>query len=361
MKYLFHLISGQSTPNYIAAKEIQPDSNVFLFSSASVQEKNGLVKMLSGSHHEMEIDPFAFSATAAKVKEFLDQRLKPGDDAILNFTAGTKPASTALYGLFQSLDKTRLYIDTENRRLIELSGNGESQRPLTIDLPIEVFFELNRQKITIKNPDESEVQNRLMIFLENHFAKYKKQILDDAYNFNEKSSNFKGQIAKYKNGVSTVKFGDAEDLIFQEEGKGLLKWLFGLWFEKVCFLELKKTGLFPSLERNVVMEFKKPKNVPKANFKRKDKNELDIFGVRGVVPYLFECKSGKVKASDLEQLDALKNRYVGKYCVPIIISYKSVGETAIIEKAGDYGISLLTLRELYKIKDIVDKPHARIR
>jgi len=358
MKYLFHIVGGQTAPNYIASSEMQADCHVLLYTTDSRREKELLKNVLPGNITELEISAFEFEKTEDIVNNYLTEILKDGDQAILNFTGGTKPAAIALFRLFDSLGLDRLYIDTQNNQLHIFKNSGEKIRSLESGFPVQILFGLQGQKVIKNSTLESQEQKRLRVLLEKDFRKFRKKILPDAFKYDSKKSEFKGMVSFYIDETSQIKLGESPEMQFTEDGRELLSYLFGKWFEVACFEKLKSTNYFSDLELNIRLEFGTDVKVQSPGFA--DKNEFDIVGVRNAFPYLFECKSGDVKVEHLEKLEILMKSFFPRYGTAILISYKKVTKARILERAKDKNIKLIHFEQLDRIDDLLNAKKAHL-
>lgn len=361
MKYLFHLVSGQTTPNYIAYKEINPDKNILISSEDTRTEVYILKKIFGNSVEEIRVKPFSMRDAKDKVESFIKSNISDGDEVILNFTGGTKLTSIALFDLFSRLNATRIYIDTQNERFTVFNRETEEQKSFSTKIPVDDFFILNNQLVVNRNEKETETQARIREYLmgtEN--KKLYSTILKDARNMDSIFKGQPGRICSYVKGVTHVKLGAQQELHFSEQGESLLRYMFGGWFETACRLKLEKSGYFDSIAQNVLLKYKDGNNEKLREESKLSKNELDIFAVKGIKPFLFECKSGGVKTADLDQLIALKDKYVGRYCTPVIVTTFPVHQEGVVERAREYKIKLIKYSQLDSIGKLLTGSDAHI-
>ncbi len=354
MKCLFHLIGGQTAPNYIAWKEFRPDKNILIYSKDTFREVQILKKIFGNQTDQILVNPFQFEDTTRTIKHYIEQHLSSSDELLLNFTGGTKPTAISLFTYFRQNSLSMLYVDTQNQRLHYFAPEGETVRPVTAKIPIEDFLLLSGQEIEPGSFYETETMKLLRNYLEANFRKISPKILSDAKKWEPNAQIFEGKISSFKQGTSTITLGP--DNKYSEKGSALLNYLYGGWFETTCFELLCKTGYFDSVRQNVILKYKNTN--PPNNSKIQLKNEFDILAVRGVTPFLIECKTGSVKTADLDQLKALKDTYFGKYCTPILISYFPPTYAGIAERANEYKILLLTQNHINKLPALLGKKEA---
>lgn len=362
-KMLFHILSGQSLQNYIAAKIINPDVNFYLYTTES---KNNLTvhKEVLGENIESElIASWDYSEVHNKILNIIDKY--SNYELILNFTGGNKIISQAAFNAFRLKKKDCLYINSQNDEYIyfdNISDNNKIyKKGIKIKSSITDFLGLNGQKINLSSKKETEPQKKLRIFLEDNYRLYSSAILRFASKFDPKrgfgkfnsleiqNGKLKGTFLNYENGISYIKFvhSNKQKLILNEKGPELLEYLTGKWFETSCFLKIKKMNYFDEMHENARLE----KNNKPTYSNYDDKNEFDIIASKGIYPVIFECKSGGIKQEFIDKLFNFKQTYLGRYSSVFFITFFPVNmnneyEILLHEKLEDNKIKIINYKQL---------------
>lgn len=362
-KMLFHILSGQSLQNYIAAKIINPDVNFYLYTTES---KNNLTvhKEVLGENFESElIASWDYSEVHNKILNIIDKY--SNYELILNFTGGNKIISQAAFNAFRLKKKDCLYINSQNDEYIYFDNISENnkiyKKEIKIKSSITDFLGLNGQKINLSSKKETEPQKKLRIFLEDNYRLYSSAILRFASKFDPKrefgkfnsleiqNGKLSGTFFNYENGISYIKFvhSNKQKLILNEKGPDLLEYLTGKWFETACFLKIKKMNYFDEMHENARLE----KNNKSTYSKYDDKNEFDIIASKGIYPVIFECKSGGIKQEFIDKLFNFKQTYLGRYSSVFFITFFPVNmnneyEILLHEKLEDNKIKIINYKQL---------------
>jgi hypothetical protein len=368
MKVLFHFVSGQPMPNYIASKIIQPDKNVFLCTDEVNEQYEKSVPCFDNPQKE-KVDAWDYSKIQLQLKEIIDKY--SGDTIILNFTAGNKIMSLAGFNLFKDLKKECYYINTEDNELIKFDfvSNKINKEKLNVKCDLKEILRLNAQEVEFSNFKIEKEQKQLVNLLE-HDKSLNSKILEIGNKINFKNSftkqiddgKLKGSLIKYQNDILVVKFVRDGVILYehQETGKFLIELLFGKWFEYICFEKLKNLGFFDNIEWgcNIKRKDARPKDV------YGDKNEIDIIGNKGIYCYIFECKAGNIKAEAVDKLVAIKETYIGRYSSLFFISKYPLNKNDsahknVLEKMNDNKIIHLTYRDLSDEQKLINNFNQR--
>ncbi|MEI7811093.1 MAG: DUF1887 family CARF protein [Ignavibacteria bacterium] len=212
MKVLYHIVSGQTLPNYISAEIIKPDKNIYLYTNESTKHLQYLKSVIKGDSEEYKVDAWEDEATRGQVRNILRQHDK--DESILDFTCGTKILSFACYEVFKQMNKDCVYINTEKNEVLSYcfskSPGQTSKDKIDIKAELSDIIKLNGQTLKHSALDEPPEFQRTALFLEKNFKHYSSLI----FRFARKNSNdilsdisdFKGNFIKYENGRSEICF-----------------------------------------------------------------------------------------------------------------------------------------------------------
>lgn len=355
-KILFHLVSGQNLPNLIAAKIINPDENLFLCTNQSIRQFE-VFKRIFPNSKSLIIDAWDYDKIKFQIKDFLDNH--SNDETILNFTGGTKIMSLAAFELFKEQKKECYYINTENNEYINFKGDGNTinKFPIEVKLTISEILDINNQQFELGQSELNTSYNQLKEIISKNY-KIQTKLLSVASEFQKNKEvyekkitegNLKGSQIIFKNKKSYIKLilNNNELITLEEEGRNLLEFIFGKWFEYDCLDSLIKLNFFDEIRPHINIIRKTAKKGDKLI----DKNEIDIFGIKGIYTYIFECKAGNIKAEAVDKLVAIKETYVGRYSSLIFITKfpLDINNTAhknVLEKIKDNNIIHFTFNQL---------------
>lgn len=365
MKILLHFVSGQNMPNYIASKIIVPDINIYLCSKESISQFEKLSHLFINSRKEV-LDAWDYNNIQSQLKNILDSECD--NEVILNFTAGNKIMSLAGFNLFKELKKECYYINTEINEFIkfDFKANMISREKIEVKCDLKDILLLNGQTPLFSNHKITGEHNLLINLLETNKRLLDKILvitrqIESKNNIEISEGRFKNSIISYKNNISKIKLVEDDNKIYeyQEKSKFLIELLTGKWFEYVCFEKLRQLNYFDNLEWGC--------NIKRRNIGEKenytDKNEIDIIGNKGIYYYIFECKSGNIKADAVDKLVAIKETYIGRYSSMFFISKFPLDKNNnihknIIEKINDNNIIHLIYNDLSnqsKLLNLLDK------
>lgn len=363
MKILFHILSGQSLQNYIAAKIINPDLNFYLYTKESKNSLNVHIEVLGKNYESEQIESWDYLSVYNKVQKIIEQHSK--DTLLLNFTGGNKVISQAAFNAFKDKNYDCIYINSQDNEYIyfdhKLGIEKVNSHKIEIKGNIADFLSLNGQKIKFTDNSETDEMKKLREFLTTKkYKEYSKYILQFARNWNAKSPNknnsklvndgiYKGSYIKFEDGLSNICFikNAKEELILKEEGTELLEYLTGKWFETACYLRLKNLNYFNEIQQNATLD----KLNKSDSTKYQDKNEFDIIAVKGVYPVIFECKAGGLRPEYIDKLNTFKQTYLGRYSSVFFITYFPItnfteNDILLSERLEDSKIELIKFSEL---------------
>lgn len=356
-KVLFNIISGQLQPNVIAIKNYNPDFCVLFYTDSSYNSINNLpnvFKVIKFSN--IKIDAWDYYKIYETVKQTINNY--KDNELIFNFTCGTKIMSMACFNAAKEFNVKNIYVNTEANEIIEYTDKQQKFAIKEKDT-IEEIFLLNGQKIEMSDNTISKEYEKFYNFIVKNYKKFNGLINSFAKEFNKKklekqkpNGEPKDSFIKYDGNKGIVKFVLQGKTLYQyeEPGTKFLSFVTGGWFEYHCYKALQNLGYFDELKLNVKLQ---NKSVEPNSF-YSDKNEIDIMGVKGVYPYLFECKTGNFNAQNIDKLFGIKD-YIGRYSNLYIITYfpyyvNIERHKNVIEKAKEKKIEIITYEDILKNK-----------
>ncbi|HPN37010.1 MAG TPA: DUF1887 family CARF protein [Melioribacteraceae bacterium] len=361
-KVLFNIISGQLQPNVIAIKNYNPDICVLFYTDSSIGQLNNLIETFQKIQFEkIKIDAWDYYQIYETVKSTMNNY--KDKELLINFTCGTKIMSMACYNAGKEFNAKNIYVNTEANEISEFTDKQEKYKIDVID-NIEEIFLLNGQKIKKSKDSISKEYEKFYNFILNNYKKYNDFINSFARQFNKQKSEkskldgkIKDSVIKYDGQKGIVKLVFEGKTLYEHEEEGLefLSFVIGGWFEYHCYKALQNIGYFDELQLNLKLQGKSVK----PNSFYSDKNEIDIMGVKGVYPYLFECKTGAFNAQNIDKLFGIKD-YIGRYSNLYIITYFPFDRNLeknknVVEKAKEKKIEIITYNDLISKKINFDK------
>lgn len=371
MTILFHLISGQNLPVFIASEFIKPQKNIYLITEDSKDNLNELFKLIKVESEVLQIPAFSFNG----IQDIIEKKMieYENEELILNFTGGTKIMSVACLDLFRKYDKKAIYINSEDNKILRFSKNKTLLFPLTTKIKPSEYLALMGQDIKIKNElknDEYEdLKNTTTDLLSKHFSILGNFLLAFAKDTNRQKENSypndffytakgkaNGTFIKFNKNIVEFNLMIENNLLLNVKTKKLeyIEYLRGKWFEDACYNKIKSLNLFDSIEKNLELDFKD--DTIDDDF---SKNEFDIIAMKGIYPYLFECKSGAIKSNDIDKLISMRKKYLGRYSSIIFITFFDPNPL-IKERLFENKIPLIQYNNLENLIEITQKKHPNL-
>lgn len=358
MKILMHLISGQNSQVYFAIKQFNPDQNVFFYTKESKKNLPQIYSVIDKeSSFEVEIKAFDYQNIKDRIVETVDKYQSDDNVLIMNITGGTKIQSIALFQVATDRNLSVVYVNSEDHHILEIAGNDSVIHPTNKPEinPVE-YLMINGQKLIVQEVADSPNSDRLVDVLSRNFWEFstftQKLARFDPLKKTEKfsaeinSGKLAGSKYEYHPGLFKVKLVLKGKVLFEAEekpGSELVKDFTGGWLEKASFKYIAESGKFTGTSMNLKIAYSTDA----------DKNEFDILAMKGTDLCLFECKSGNVKAADIDQLVALRG-ILGKYTRLFLIACFKPRDI-LIERLSEYNIKFILFSnikgELKKLPD----------
>ena len=133
------------------------------------------------------------------------------------------------------------------------------------------------------------------------------------------------------------------------EGGKPLEYISGGWLEEYVFSLCRDSGKFDDCIYNVVLSLS-DETVKAIRKKRKkarngivytEKNELDVVVTKGVRSAIIECKTGKIKQTDVYKVAALRDSLLGRHGIAVIAA-RFPPVAGVKEKAKDFRVEMIT-------------------
>lgn len=360
MKILVNLIGGQTIPNLIAQKYIEPQKVISLYSSGSIKQRDNYKSILNGIlSEEIEIDPFNYSNIYDTIINILENNI--GFELILNFTGGTKVMSVASFQAFKDRKLLSIYVDSEKGRIFKYNSDSQIIEDIDIRISSDEYFKLNGHIYQINSRQDNDDSKktfyeymemnynlRISKFLASINERYEKNKKDFYINNTELKSNNYYYSWDNESQTSIIKFNNQK---FSIKGKDSIKYITGLWFEDlVYYKKFYGTKYYDEVIRNIHIQDRKGKQ---------NLIELDIVGLYKNYFYLFELKSGKPRREALNNIRTIKEQ-LGTYTKLFLISYFDLPENdTLIDRMSDLGIKYFKYSD-FNLEDCFAKSNVNL-
>lgn len=338
------LVSSQPIPNLIPINmnELRPRKVALLVSSDMQIQAERLERIIRGMGIKVikyDIAPYDLESARDTCMNILAQF--ENEEVILNITGGTKIMALAAFEVFREMEKTIIYVDTQNKSIQVLSPKSQSITSKGL-VKVKVYLEAYGQNV-IKdrtNPERAKLHEPAINSLVQNFDKFRNAIKTlnkyaaplrrartfplqvpiaeqdrQTPGFNELAALFQEhQIINLKD--NGMEFTDLADVEFASGG----------WLEEYVFYVASK---LPITDLRMGIEVKWDQRGPKP-----PENEYDVLFTHNNRLYLVECKTKRFEGSDREdfnndliyKLESLKDAAGGLYGNGMLVSYQKLTE-----------------------------------
>lgn len=339
MKTLINLIGGQTIPNLIAQKFVQPHKIILVFTKGSVKQKENYKNISPEmTFQEIEIEPYDYDSITNITSQIVNNN---SDEIILNFTGGTKIMSLASFSVFDNKKLLSIYIDSENGKIYKYKSGLAEIEEMNIKITLEEYLKLNGHIYQISD-DKKVIDSRKEYYeyLENNYNLDISKFLDEInqrfeankHQFYHDQFPIESGSLKYSwDNLRKISIIELNGHKFTIAGKDSIKYLTGLWFEDLVFYKkFYGTKYYNEILRNIHLQDKRGKQ---------NMIELDIVGLVKNNFHLFELKSGKPRREALNNLRTIKEQ-LGTYTKLFLISYFGLEENStLVERMQDLQIT----------------------
>lgn len=361
MKTQIVLVGHQLAPLYFTVREFKPEKLILIHSSdtkaiavrladaCSIKLKKSLPQPLVVEY--CLVNPFHPNTLFSRAQKLLSEL--EAASTVVNYTGGTKLMSIAFYQAFSHSGADLYYVDTQHHNYLHTKNGEHNQENFHLGLDFNEFFRLI-ETTDFDYVESKNVQKRRALTL--HVWKWmiakkdsqarlfkiwrNKLVETDHPEKVDAIKLFPNQTwGPLHVGTENQKGKWVPKIEFEGsalEGRKMLFWVSyftGGWYEELCFLALKETKLFDDIKINVVFKTRSGKSEPFSI-----KNEVDIWAIKNGVPYLFECKGGKMVLHDLNNIETRGKSYGGLFVQNYLISPKKPVDVNHLEKLNDYKI-----------------------
>lgn len=357
MKILFNLISGQIFPNYFLIKKINPDRCINFYTTMSSTQKELFKKILEGIElEEVDIDAFNFKNCYETINKVIKRY--ENDSLILNFTGGTKIMSNAAFMAFQEKKLKTIYLDSQNGKLISISGETQEEEVFQYNVSVEEYFGLTGQSIRQSKPDiesnkeDNKNRERFISYMEKNYPNINNLFIQLAVKSDSAKKKWRKEDSKLLDSNGNILNYTAADKKYEITTKDGNKFILlgddafyfitGGWMEKIVYDKIKNSNKFNEVKVNLTLEWNiesKKKNI---------KNEFDIVATKNHILYIFEVKSGGLSSDIILKLNSINNFYGGLYSKSYIVTYFDFEKDYqdLLSRAKEYNIKILRLSDL---------------
>jgi len=333
---LINLIGAQSAPNFIAAKQYNAEKIINVCSDKTTNVSINLKKTFGKQYFEEDIkvnDPFDIY----DIKKSLSKiKISDNDEYIFNFTGGTKPMSIALFEEFFPKNIKGIYVDNQNNRILEYTGDGITSVNIDCKITIEQHFKMYGHNIKQKNLKEDtknkDTKEKLKNFLKNNYESLKIFISDFAEEYNREDNYFKTnrefRDSKPDNNIKWTKEGKILEINilgnnFVLYGNNNHKYFTGFWFEELVREKIEKINLFDEVIFNLEISKNANQNEAEAEF--------DIVMAKNHNLYIFEVKSGTFLKDYIHKIASNKNFLANYFANMFFITFEELDKNQNVE------------------------------
>lgn len=317
MKTIISLVSEQTLPNVLFAKEIHCDRHIFIYTNSMKKKFDTLKKVLNLDtilENEKEVDAENLQDIEQKLSEI---HFSENEHIIVNFTGGNKIMAIGVYNFFVNKQCKIWYIPIGKNEIMELFP-AVAQLPQSISYRISLKDYLLAYDVKI---DERNFNSKNITFdFSTTNAIFQKNKNRNQWVFNKNWSEIKSKDAEVELErvgflyLSQQKYEQVKEnlqeinFVPQTQNKLLsneVKYLISGWWEEYLYHKIKEKFALSDDYIGINIEVNKENSKPFPA-----SNEFDILFVYENVLYVLECKTGikDLQASGMK----LFNEYVYK-------------------------------------------------
>ena len=341
MKHQIILVGGQLLPVFVGIKEFSPDKIHFIISEES-KDKIEIIKAFFPlkSFSENLCNPFDISSIRSACNDILAMTEKE-DEIQFNLTSGTKIMLLAAYAFMQENNIDGFYINPDNTILIlpVFSLHG-----LSCEITVKEFLDISGHKITSLKSihDIPEIDfiaaKEIALFadkgkdFETIIKYFRKNYNDNGLKVPKTGCLTIDNLIDFKWNKSEVTAEKNEKIIFHANSNNIRGVFFNsAWWELIVAEEISKWSKIKELYIQFELPFKVDTSIPK--------NEIDILINLGNKLIFIECKSGAVKAEDINKMRIIKDTYGGIISKSLLVS-RFIPDKTIVEKCKELNIDI---------------------
>lgn len=303
------LVSRQVMANLIPLFTLSIKNVELLYTVEEERSHKNLKRVLSDSGKNFTINEHLIDAyDFENIRTVCSEIISMHKDVILNATGGTKVMALAAYSVFNSKNKSIVYLDSHNNKTINF--NPYTIVDHKVKIPIDTILDAHGYKISSSvSNDDLLARKPLIKFIHKNFQsiegcliQYRRFIYDGTVLFPPiRCRHIDFEITHHKMKGAVVKFGGSE--IHLKD----IYYLDGRWLEEYVYWSIinkKWDDLF--VGANLTYHGQADPNIIL--------NEIDVIGNKNGKLYLFSCKSGITKdKKDIFELEALRSLAGGTF------------------------------------------------
>lgn len=366
-KHQISLVGGEIFPVYYGVKKYKPDVLHLIITKETSKHYKKLEKMLNPEILVMPHNCMPYNIQETK-KIIESITADPNNHYTFNLTGGTKTMAFAAYERIKELKGAEAFYFTQRDKMVNLESYDEE--PHGIRLSMNEMIELTGNQIKDKKTPQNITENDILLaraimdFILNYPNVYQslRKTIDKQYKTNSRQNGKKFTIyAPPKN------FNFGNNMIFQQEALGnsftisdakgteilvanhidpLPVLLEGKWWEIIITDAIHNWSPNRELWASTTFSLKSDSRI--------DKNEVDVLLNLDTVMLFVECKSGDVKASDIDKIHAVRETYGGKMSKSVLVSFFPVPDKEV-EKCKELGIEVLAPKNSYEKEKTLER------
>lgn len=314
---MVHLVGEQPLPNLLAMRQFDAGLHVMVVSERTRDTAEHLKHCGERVGAQVFVaDPWDMDT----IGRTLAEANLPGGSLAFNVTGGTKIMSFAALRFAENKGCPAFYVDTSNRRLLNLTGGGVSAT-LKPALSIEDFMTAHGHGVSEEGRwTETQAaradttrkiwRNRLDL------QKHQRTISEKAQKREDFEVGTPRLKASYRNREGHLEIDSVEESAART-WKDFHLYLSGGWFEEYVYILLQpllNEGKLSDLRVNLVPAWGETPD-------RRDTSgiqELDVVATDGIRLFIVECKAGRVQQTHCQKIENIVDHFAGALATGVV-------------------------------------------
>lgn len=367
MKILVHLISEPGIANYIAARAVAADENIFLFTSEANDHKEWLRTLIGGAGgNDIQVSAYDPTPCADACRTILETR--PGDEIILNFTGGTRIMAAGAYAVFPAAGRECVFIDMEkpSPEIIRfLPARNPEHSPANVAVHLPDYITLSGHTI-LDNPGRAVngEMEAVRTFLRTEQGRVRAvigQLMNQMKEFEFTGLAGPTSTMNITVGKASIHW-NAGHLRLEARGKdefqaalnggGAAWYVTGGWMMdevRSRVAQMREAGhgpLFHDVTMNLCAAWYNPIPWDEAGETQRAFAEIHVAAMHGARPLIIECKTGTGWKENLYRLADIRKHLGGSQALPLLVMGTGPIPEDLAEQARSMEINVTTLDEL---------------
>lgn len=293
---IISVVGGQPSPVVIPFYQFDFERAMLIGTIATADECKKIKYLLYNKFNKpveiIETDAYSFSRLKSELKSAMERfGFNKGQNIFANITGGTKPMSIQLLEWARDIGATIGYVSTETGKVILLKKEIE-ELEINAKISIKEYLELHGFDCSEDSKGDyiKDLQKNFYEAISNG------EIIGNRFKFNIGNNEMMNKKLKYEfENLSMPSSSEVEVPLTTEKIFKFSKLAGGgYWFEEFLFRQLKKTGYFDDVRKQMIIK------------KNAIKNEIDIMVIKNFKLGLISCKVRAKKKNIIELRNKIK-------------------------------------------------------